>query len=287
MADSDEPGPAGMGPREEIMRQFTAAISGMSPGELQGVLRQLMNAAAPESDAAAVTAAAPSQRRPRRPDVVTYRVRIDLKGTRPPLWRRLELSSDLLLNEMHQVIQEAFGWTDSHLHQFASGADPHSRQTEFYLCPFQVDEGDIGIPEEQVRLDEVLADPGDKLYYDYDFGDGWQHILKLESVSARMAPAPRAICTGGRRDGPAEDCGGVSAYELMEAAANAGNPDHAEAAAELKRLFGRSIDPEDIAATPFDIGTINAALAAAFPPPNQLRPGHPANPGKLTERRAR
>ncbi len=99
----------------DLMRQFTAAISGMRPDELQGVLRELMAAAAPDADPFA-RAAPPSRRRPRRPDVVTYRVRVDLKGTKPPLWRRLELSSDLFLDEVHQGIQQAFGWTDSHLH---------------------------------------------------------------------------------------------------------------------------------------------------------------------------
>jgi hypothetical protein len=253
------------------MGQFTTAISGMSLGELRGVLQDLMTASAPETGVAGV-AAAPSRRRPRRPNVVTYRVRIDLKGTRPPLWRRLELSSDLSLSEMHQVIQEAFGWTDSHLHQFASDPDP--QQAEFYLCPFQVDEGDIGIPEEQVRLDEVLADPGDKLYYDYDFGDGWQHVIKLETVSARTAQAPRACCTDGRRDGPAEDCGGVGVYELMAAAGDADDPDHEEAAAELKRYFGGEVDPEDNEMTRFDIGEINAALAAAFPATSSSATSH-------------
>jgi Plasmid pRiA4b ORF-3-like protein len=128
-----------------------------------------------------------------------------------------------------------------------------------------VDEGNTGIPEEQVRLDEVLADPGDKLYYEYDFGDGWEHVLKLETVSARTAPAPRALCTNGRRDGPAEDCGGVFAYELSAAAAGPGHADHAEAAAEWEHIFGRDVDPEAIHTTRFDISEINTALAAAFP----------------------
>jgi hypothetical protein len=175
------------------------------------------------------------------------------------------LSSDLLLDEVHRVIQEAFGWTDDHLHQFASGPDSSDEQTEFYLCPFQVDEGDIGIPEEQVRLDEVLANPGDTLYYDYDFGDDWRHVIKLESAGARTAPGPRAVCIDGRRDGPAEDCGGVYVYELMAAAADAGRPDHTRAAAELKRFFGADIDLDDVELTRFDIDAINAVLAATFP----------------------
>ncbi len=266
MSDGDElrGSPAGPFLPEDVIRQFTAAISGMSPGELQGVLRELTALAAADQDPA-VRGASPSRRRPRLADVVTYRVRIDLKGTRPPLWRRLELSSDLLLDELHRVIQEAFGWTDSHLHQFSSGPNPHSPEAELYLCPFQVDEGDIGIPEEQVRLDEVLADPGDKLYYEYDFGDGWEHVIKLETVSARTAPAPRAVCTHGRREGPAEDCGGVYAYELIAAATDLDNPDHGEAVAELEHFFGGDIAPEAIDTTRFDIGEINTVLAAAFP----------------------
>jgi Plasmid pRiA4b ORF-3-like protein len=275
------------------MRQFTVAISGRSPGELQGVLRELMAAAAPDIDPFA-RAAPPSRRRPRRPDVVAYRVRVDLKGAKPPLWRRLELSSDLLLDEMHQVIQEAFGWTDSHLHQFGSGPDLYSPETELYLCPFQVDEGETGIPEEQVRLDEVLAEKGDKLYYCYDFGDDCQHVIKLEAVTARETggagpdPAPRAVCTDGRRDGPAEDCGGVYAHELITAATDPENPGHADAVAEFGRIFGDEIDPGAIHTPRFDIGKINVALAAAFPatvPPGAGHGGAAAGgvPGPLGE----
>jgi hypothetical protein len=228
-----------------------------------------MATAAAQTATTAMTSA-PSHRRPRRPDVVTYRVRVDLTGTRPPLWRRLELSCDLLLNDIHRVIQEAFGWTDSHLHQFSSGPDRYGAKTERYLCPVQVEEGDTGIPEEQVRLDEVLAEPGDVLHYSYDFGDDWQHVIKLEAVSARESeagpnPAPRAVSTGGRRDGPAEDCGGVYGHELLTAATDPDHPGHEEAAAEFERIFGGQTEPEAISPTRFDIGAINAGLAAAFP----------------------
>ena len=107
----------------------------------------------------------PSRRRPGRSEVVSYRVRADLSGTRPPAWRRLELSSGLFLDEVHDVLQAAFGWTDSHLHRFGSGPSYYSKETEYYLCPFEVEEGEPGIPEEQVRLDEVLREPGETLFY--------------------------------------------------------------------------------------------------------------------------
>ncbi len=102
----------------------------------------------------------PSLRRPRRPDVVTYRVRIDLRGAKPPLWRRLELASDLFLNKVNKIIQIAFDWTDTHLHHFASGPGPYGAGTEAYLCPYEVKEGKAGVPEHEVRLDEVLTGVG-------------------------------------------------------------------------------------------------------------------------------
>ena len=203
----------------------------------------------------------PVRRRPRRPDPVTLRVRVDLAGTKPPVWRRLEVASDLFLDDVHEIMQAAFGWTDSHLHRFGCGPAYYSRETEYYLCPFSVDEGDEGVPEDQVRLDEVLVDVGDKLFYNYDFGDDWQHVIRLEVVLAREDPAPRAICTGGRQPSPAEDCGGVGGYALLVAATDPGHPDHVAARAEYAELYGPDVDPQGWAPTPFDIDWTNLALA--------------------------
>lgn len=203
----------------------------------------------------------PSRRRPRRTDVATYRVRIDLDETRPPLWRRLDLASDLFLDDVHDVIQAAFGWTDSHLHRFGAGPEYYSRDTEYYLCPFDVEEGEVGVPEDQVRLDEVLVDIGDTLFYAYDFGDDWQHTISLEAVVRHQyGPAPRATCTAGQRAGPAEDCGGVYGYELITAATDPTHADHAAAAAEYARQFGDDADPAHFSPSSFDVDEINNAL---------------------------
>ncbi len=203
----------------------------------------------------------PSRRRPRRSDVVTYRVRVDLADTKPPLWRRLELASDLFLDDVHEVLQVAFGWTDSHLHRFASGPRYYGPETEYYLGPFEAGDPDLGVPEHEVRLDEVLVDVGDRMFYVYDFGDDWQHTIKLEAVLPRGAAAPRAVCTAGRRAGPPEDCGGVYGFELIAAATDSTRPDHTEAVAELARFYGDEIDPENLALSPFDRDAINRALA--------------------------
>ncbi|RZT07453.1 pRiA4b ORF-3-like protein [Kribbella sp. VKM Ac-2569] len=236
-----------------------ALIAGKGSNELRGLLPEVVAAAMPGFDPFSETPP-PSRRRARREDVVTYRVRIDLAETKPPLWRRLDLASDMFLNELHDVIQTAFGWTDSHLHEFASGKDYYDLAAEHYLCPFQVAEGEIGVPEEEVRLDEVLAAKGDKLLYLYDFGDDWMHVIKLEAVQARHESAPRAACVDGRRPGPSEDCGGVHGYELICAALDAGHPDHAAAVRDYARLYGKEVDPGDYAPTLFSSEEINRYL---------------------------
>jgi hypothetical protein len=205
---------------------------------------------------------------PRRADVVTYRVRVDLKETSPPVWRRLEVASDLNLAEVHDILQVAFGWTDSHLHGFAAGPEFYSDEAERYVCPFDEREGEEeGVPEAQVRLDEVLAEPGDTLSYAYDYGDGWLHLITLEAVLPRNDGTPQAACTGGGRDGPAEDCGGAHSYELIAAATDPASPAHAAAVLEFADIYGEEIDPADFRTTPFDIDQINAALRQLGPNP--------------------
>jgi len=245
-------------------------MAGRDPAELTAVLRDLLGTSGPHIGLSdrdfADRPAPPSRRGPRRREVVTYRVRVGLKGTRPPLWRRLELASDLFLDQVHDIIQIALGWTDSHLHGFASGPDFHAAETERYLCPFDAAEGETGIPEGKVRLDEVLAKPDDKLLYDYDYDYdydyGWEHVIALETAQPRASGVPLAACTGGRRSGPAEDCGGVYGYEVIEAAVNADGRDEAGAAADFAAMFGADVDITALAGTPFDIDEINAALTA-------------------------
>jgi hypothetical protein len=254
---------------------FQAAAAGLSPGEIKDMLQRILASQNALTDLLQ-RPPPPSRRRPRRAGAVIYRVRVDLNGTKPPVWRRLELASDLFLDQVHEIMQAAFGWTDSHLHQFGSGPGHYDPATEHYLCPFQVEEGDPGVPEEDVRLDEVLAEPGDTLFYDYDFGDGWQHTIRLEAVLPQPTSAPRAVCIAGRRDGPPEDCGGAGAYELISAATDPGHPAHADAVAEFTRFYGDDLELDALRATPFDLSEVNDTLAglelASDPAPSTPAP---------------
>ncbi|WP_167738584.1 plasmid pRiA4b ORF-3 family protein [Cryobacterium psychrotolerans] len=162
---------------------------------------------------------------------VRFRVRVDLVDSKPPIWRRLSLPSNLALDRLHDVLQTAFGWTNSHLHQFTLTDDPHGEETVGILTPFDVEEGDVGVLESELRLDQFLASTGDTLRYTYDFGDNWEHTVTLEAVEAveavEAAEPPKAgaptdatvRCLAGRRLGPPEDIGGMHSYEQVLAAA--------------------------------------------------------------------
>ncbi len=255
--DADPPDPGD--DVADVVANLMEVLSRAGPAEAASVLQRLIGGG-PISEDDFDTSPPPSRRRPRRPEPVTYRVRVDLVGAKPPLWRRLELASDLFLDELHDILQVAFGWTDSHLHRFASGPERYGPETEHYLGPFELAEGDAGIPEGEVRLDEVLVDAGDRLFYTYDYGDDWQHVLELEAVLPRDTSVPRVGATAGRRDGPPEDCGGVYGYELIAAATDPAHPDHVELAREFDHIYGDDVDPASFATTPFDLERINRAL---------------------------
>lgn len=152
---------------------------------------------------------------PRRRERARFTVRIDLDHAKPPIWRRLRLSSDLRLNQLHDILQVAMGWTDSHLHHFMMGPGVLDREIAPFLTPFDLEDGDDGTLEADVRLDQVLAKPKDRLYYEYDFGDGWDHTIRLEKVEPWTDGDPLAICTAGARACPPEDVGGIPGYHEM------------------------------------------------------------------------
>src|SRR5699024_9443859 len=101
----------------------------------------------------------PELRRPALESPQLFQVRIDLRDAKPPIWRRLNLRSDLNLDQVHQAIQCAFRWVDYHLHKFALGGGPFSPEAQHFLCGFDADEGGPGIPDITVELSETMQTP--------------------------------------------------------------------------------------------------------------------------------
>jgi hypothetical protein len=84
----------------------------------------------------------PDRRHPSRDEVVIYRVRAQIDGSEPPIWRLIDLRSDLALDVLHQVLQVAFDWDDAHLHRYSLGGDALDRRSQVFLCQYDVDNDD-------------------------------------------------------------------------------------------------------------------------------------------------
>lgn len=167
-------------------------------------------------------------------------LKVTLTGSKPPIWRRLLVESSATLDEVHEVIQAAFGWWNYHLYEFEIG---RSR----YGIPDLDDDFDFGPPTRdarETRLDQV-ADAGSSFTYTYDFGDDWKHKVTVEKALDESPVASLPACIDGRRAGPPEDCGGLWGYEeLLKILADPSHPEHAEYAEWASVWGGANLDPD-------------------------------------------
>lgn len=203
-------------------------------------------------------------------DARRFRLRVELDYSTPPIWRVLSLPSDIRLDRLHEVIQVAVGWDDSHLHQFTTAGDPLGYETEGILTPFALAEGDDGVMESALRLDQLIAASGDRLHYTYDFGDGWDHTLTLEAVdpagpqTSDTAPTDAAVrCLDGARKGPPEDVGGMTSYDhLLDVVGNREHPEYQAMLPTIRYLnLDNFADEVDLAA--INRGLVRVGLADA------------------------
>jgi hypothetical protein len=163
-----------------------------------------------------------------------HKVKITLRGSRPPIWRRLEVPSTISLSKLHDVVQVAFGWEDYHMWVFESGRGR-------YGTP----DPELGISSAAAkRLDQVAPRAGDRLLYTYDFGDDWEHELLVEEVGSAAPGTAYPRCLAGRRAGPPEDCGGIREYQdLIEILADPTHEEHKERLEWLGLDSGDEFDP--------------------------------------------
>jgi Plasmid pRiA4b ORF-3-like protein len=131
-----------------------------------------------------------------------HRVKVSLYGAKPPVWRRLEIPGAMPLNLVHAVLQIAFDWHDYHLHVFETVCGQ-------FGSPDQDDDWAERQDEATATLAQVAGAERTKVVYSYDFGDDWRHDIVVEKIIPAEPGVAYPRCTGGRRDGPPEDCGGI------------------------------------------------------------------------------
>ena len=178
------------------------------------------------------------------PDRV-YQIKVALDGSKPPIWRRLLVPSDLTLGDLHRVIQVAMGWTDSHLHQFTIAG-------RSYGVPHPDDMEEI-LDEEDHRLAGLRPAEKFKFRYEYDFGDSWVHTILVEKILEGKPGQPYPFCLKGKGACPPEDCGGIWGYrDFIAAMADPEHPEHVH----YRDWYNADFDPEA-----FDLAEVNRILA--------------------------
>jgi hypothetical protein len=143
--------------------------------------------------------------------VKTTRLRVTLREVTPEVQRVIDVPAAITLDELHDVLQVALGWTDSHLHQYRTDSAVYSVPLDDWD-----DEGETD--ERGVRLSALPS----QFTYLYDYGDGWTHDVEA------LGPGGNAAgCVDGQGACPPEDCGGPGGYaELLAALADPRLPEY-------------------------------------------------------------
>jgi hypothetical protein len=182
---------------------------------------------------------------------VMYQLKVTLHDTKPPVWRRVLVDGASTLDQVHEVIQAAFGWWNYHLHEFEIG------QTRYGVPDPDEDWGPPTTDERGVALDTVASE-GSKFEYVYDFGDWWRHKIVVEKVLPADAATTVPACIGGRRACPPEDCGGTWGYrELIEILGDPTHPEHDD----RREWIGRPFEPETFDPSEFEENLRSQKLA--------------------------
>ncbi|HLI00838.1 MAG TPA: plasmid pRiA4b ORF-3 family protein [Acidimicrobiales bacterium] len=189
-----------------------------------------------------MTAAGDGQ--PHELSLTVHELRVTLLDVSPPVWRLVRVPSALPLSTVHAILQIALGWEDRHLHEWRVGDVTYGLPDE--------DSWGEELADESAALLADVAPPDSVLHYDYDFGDGWEHLVEVAAVRPYNANVPPVACIAGERACPPEDCGGPRGYErLVDALRDPEDPDHDAVLEEV----GDRWDPDE-----FDVSSVNHRL---------------------------
>ncbi len=167
----------------------------------------------------------------------TYQIQIALKGSGPKIWRRILVPSDLLLSDFHKVIQTTMGWTNSHLHQFIKNRTFYAKRMPDDSTWEEMDNVDY----KKIKISDMLKKEKERIVYEYDFGDSWEHEIILEKILSIDEKRKYPVCLTGKNNCPPEDCGGVWGYsDLLEILKHPDNEEYEE----YLEWLGEDFDPK-------------------------------------------
>ena len=188
---------------EAIRQKANDGIARAEAGIKRNVLRHIVEAIAKAIESSKDVGPIPASER-------LYLFKITLRESASPIRRRIQVK-DGTRDKLHEHIQTAMGWTNSHLHQFEI-------EGERYGDPEFLDDGfdDFHCIEFTVtKISEIVPQDGKRFrfLYEYDFGDGWQHEVLFEGCIRAEKGRRYPLCIAGERACPPEDVGGIWGYE--------------------------------------------------------------------------
>ena len=188
-------------------RQRTLVV----PADLRGPLQEVLD---PEGQLVPTPVATKTVEPP------VYELDVRLRGIDPAIWRRFTVPGHLTLRQLHRAVQAVMGWEDYHLYCWTI-------DEELYGEP-----GDGNLDwrnASRTRIEDVLLEPRQRVLYEYDLGDSWEHDVTVLAIRERAPHETVPRCLGGERACPPEDAGGVLGYyELLDILTNPTHPDYEE-----------------------------------------------------------
>lgn len=173
---------------------------------------------------------------PRDPGTVesALQLRVHILDSAPEIYRTIVVPDDTLLPDLHGMLQVAFDWEESHLHEFI-------HEGVHFEMPHEA-VPTSGVDSRSVRVGELLKKVGDEMVYHYDFGDSWKHLIVLEAIPEVDDEILYPRCLAGARRGPKEDSGGIHRYQHILKVLE--DPEHPEYT-DLKAWLGPDFDPAE------------------------------------------
>ena len=172
---------------------------------------------------------------PRSYDKV-YQFHIALKKMKPAIWRRIQVPETYSFWDLHVAIQDAMGWQDYHLHSFRL-YDAATRQLVVLGLPDDAFPDNPTRPDWKAKITDYFTFDNPAGEYEYDFGDSWLHVVKLEKILPVESGVGYPRCMEGERACPPEDCGGVPGYRHLVKVIS--KPKHKEHKEMLSWVGGR------------------------------------------------
>ena len=164
-------------------------------------------------------------------------IRIELQDSDPLIWRQVDVPTSMTLKVLHDAIQMAMGWQDCHLWEFTIGDKRYGLSSEDHWSATPLANA------AKVRLRNVLRQPTTEISYTYDFGDNWVLLLTATDVRQGKPGGFYPHYVAGERNGPPEDCGGISGfYSKLKALGDPKRRDHRNIAAWMGDYDAANVD---------------------------------------------